>query len=37
MGIWAIGLALYLFAAFGAVMLVYAACVMAGRANRWGE
>lgn len=37
MGIWAIGVALYLVAALGAVMLVYAACVMAGRANRRGD
>lgn len=37
MGIWAIGVALYLVAALGAVMLVYAACVMAGRADRRRE
>lgn len=36
MGIWVIG-ALYLFAACGAAILIYAACVVASRANRRGD
>lgn len=37
MSIWAMGMALCLVATLGAVMLVYAACVMAGRADRRRE